>query len=112
MVELTGLSYRREQRKEGGVMASFGPGIEATLASQRTYDLTSDTLPRILKHVASLARNLAGEESAPARKFEGKVDEFADDMELARGLLNVYRPYIQELFYTFHGSTSASSIRR
>jgi long-chain acyl-CoA synthetase len=103
MVELTGLSYRREQRKEGGVMARFGPGIEATLASQRTYDLTSDTLPRILKHVASLARNLAGEESAPARKFEGKVDEFADDMELARGLLNVYRPYIQELFYTFHG---------
>ena len=25
MVELTGLSYRREHRKEGGVMARFGP---------------------------------------------------------------------------------------
>ena len=104
MVELTGLSYRREQRKEGGVMARFGPGIEAVVASQRTYDLTSDTLPRILKHVG-LVRAQPGGRGIGARRasLRARSTGFAEDMDLARGLIEVYRPYIQELFYTFHG---------
>ena len=46
LVELTALSNRREHRKEGGAMAKIGPHIEAVVASQNTYDLASDTLPR------------------------------------------------------------------
>jgi long-chain acyl-CoA synthetase len=103
LVELTGLSNRREHRKEGGAMAKIGPHIEAVVASQNTYDLTSDTLPRVLKYSASFARSMLGEDSERARKFESAVDWIAEDMDLARDMIEVYRPYIQELIYTFHG---------
>src|SRR6202046_2375706 len=84
LVELTALSNRREHRKEGGAMAKLGPHIEAGVASQKTYDLASGTMPRIMKHAASFARSVLGEESEGARKFESKVDWIAEDMDLAR----------------------------
>ena len=46
---------------------------------------------------------MLGDESERARKFESTVDWIAEDMDLARELIEVYRPYIQELIYTFHG---------
>ena len=103
LVELTGLSDRREHRKEGGAMAKIGPHIEAVVVSQNTYDLASDTMPRVMKYAASFARSMLGEESERARKFESTVDWIAEDMDLAREMIEVYRPYIQELIYTFHG---------
>ena len=103
LVELTALSNRREHRKEGGAMAKLGPHIEAVVVSQNTYDLASDTMPRIMKHAASFARSVLGEDSERARKFESNVDWIAEDMDLAREMIEVYRPYIQELIYTFHG---------
>src|SRR5580700_3829170 len=104
LVELTALSNRREHRKQGGAMAKIGPHIEAVVVSQSTYDLASDTMPRIMKHAASFARSVLGEDSDRARKFESNVDWIAEDMDLAREMVEVYRPYIQELIYTFHGS--------
>ena len=104
LVELTALSNRREHRKQGGAMAKIGPHIEAVVVSQNTYDLASDTMPRIMKHAASFARSVLGEDSDRARKFESNVDWIAEDMDLAREMVEVYRPYIQELIYTFHGS--------
>jgi long-chain acyl-CoA synthetase len=104
LVELTALSNRREHRKEGGAMAKIGPHIEAVVVSQQTYDLASNTMPRIMKHAASFARSVLGEESDRARKFESNVDWIAEDMDLAREMVEVYRPYIQELIYTFHGT--------
>ncbi len=84
LVELTALSNRREHRRDGGVMAKIGPHIEAVVVSQSTYDLASDTMPRIMKHAASFARSVLGEESERTRKFESTVDWIAEDMDLAR----------------------------
>ena len=103
LVELTGLSNRREHRREGGGMSRLAPHIEAVVVSHDTYELVSDKIPRILKHVASFARSVAGEESERPRKFENIVDRIKDNADLARELVEVYRPYIQELVYTFHG---------
>jgi long-chain acyl-CoA synthetase len=103
LVELTALSNRREHRKDGGVMAKIGPHIESVVVSQSTYDLASDTMPRILKYATSFARSVLGEESERTRKLESTVDWIAEDMDLARDMIEVYRPYIQELIYTFHG---------
>ncbi len=76
LVELTALSNRREHRKEGGVMAKIGPHIESVVVSQSTYDLASETMPRVMKYAASFARSVLGEDSAPARKIRkhGRLD--------------------------------------
>ena len=39
-----------------------------------------------------------------AQKFEQGVDKFGANTAMARDLVEVYRPYIQELVYTFHGA--------
>jgi long-chain acyl-CoA synthetase len=103
-VELTALSNRREHRREGGAMGRFAPHLEAVVVSQSSYDLASRTLPKLLKQGIELARTVAGEDSARMRKLENRVDSIRDTAELARDLVEVYRPYIQELAYTFHGN--------
>src|SRR5208283_2139401 len=37
-------------------------------------------------------------------KIESGIDKFKENTDLARELVEVYRPYIQELVYTFHAS--------
>ncbi|HJU29500.1 MAG TPA: AMP-binding protein, partial [Candidatus Binataceae bacterium] len=103
LVELTALSNRIEHRRGGGPMGKLAPHLEAVVASQNTYELVSQRLPAMLKQTAALAKTLMGDGSSPARKFEHQVEKFADNAELARSLVEVYRPYIQELVYTFHG---------
>jgi long-chain acyl-CoA synthetase len=39
----------------------------------------------------------------PARKFEEQVDKICKSALMVRSLAEVYRPYIQDLVYTFHG---------
>ena len=104
LVELTALSNRREHRKDGGTMRWLGPHLEAVVVSQNTYDLASDTLPQILKQAAAFARSVVGEENQRAKKIESGIDKFKENTDLARELVEVYRPYIQELAYTFHAS--------
>ena len=104
LVELTGLSNRRENRKRGGPMGKLAPHLEAVVVSQSTYELVSETLPKLLKHGSALAKTLMGGESIPARKIAQQVDSLTENAELARSLVEVYRPYIQELVYTFHGN--------
>ncbi|HZZ08398.1 MAG TPA: AMP-binding protein [Candidatus Binataceae bacterium] len=104
LVELTGLSNRREHRRVGGPMGRFAPHLEAVVVSQSTYELASRTLPDLLKRGAGAARTLLGEDSERARKFEQRVDKFGANTAMARELVEVYRPYIQELVYTFHGT--------
>ncbi|HEY6393911.1 MAG TPA: AMP-binding protein, partial [Candidatus Binataceae bacterium] len=103
LVELTSLSNRREHRLHGGPMGKLAPHLEAVVVSQSTYDLASQTLPRLLKQAAQFAGSVVGEDSSRVRNFEGRVDRFKEDTELARSMVEVYRPYIQELAYTFHG---------
>ncbi|MGZ6228020.1 MAG: AMP-binding protein, partial [Candidatus Binataceae bacterium] len=104
LVELTGLSNRREHRRVGGPMGRFAPHLEAVVVSQSTYELASQTLPELLKKGAAAARTLLGEDSERAKKFEQGVEKFGANTAMARELVEVYRPYIQELVYTFHGT--------
>jgi long-chain acyl-CoA synthetase len=103
LVELTALSNRQaHQRGDGGPMGKLAPHLEAVVVSQNTYELVSRTLPSILQHAANLAKVVAGEHSA-TQKFEQHITRISESTELARSLVEVYRPYIQELDYTFHG---------
>src|SRR5271168_20571 len=104
LVELTALSNRREHRKDGGTMRWLGPHLEAVVVSQSSYDLASNTVPKILKQAAAFARSVVGEENQRAKKIESGIDTFKEDTDLARELVEVYRPYIQQLTYTFHAS--------
>ena len=104
LVELTALSNRREHRRVGGPMGRFAPHLEAVVVSQSTYELASRTLPDLLKKGAGAARSLLSEDSERTRKFERSVDKFGANTAMARELVEVYRPYIQELVYTFHGA--------
>ena len=104
LVELTGLSNRREHRRVGGPMGRFAPHLEAVVVSQSTYELASQTLPELLKKGAGAARTLLGEDSERAKKFAQGVEKFGANTAMARELVEVYRPYIQELVYTFHGT--------
>ncbi|HEY6418848.1 MAG TPA: AMP-binding protein [Candidatus Binataceae bacterium] len=104
LVELTGLANRNEHRKHGGPLGRLARHLEATVVSQTTYDLASLTLPRILKQGARLAHSVLGENSERVRKLQTSADALEDTMELARSLVKVYRPYIQELVYTFHSN--------
>jgi len=104
LVELTALSNRRQHRKDGGTMRWLGPHLEAVVVSQSTYDLASNTVPKILKQAAAFARSVVGEENQRAKKIESGIDKFKENTDLARELVEVYRPYIQELVYTFHAS--------
>ena len=103
LVELTALSNRREHRRAGnGPMGKLAPHLEAVVVGQNTYDLVSRTLPAILQHVAGLAKIVAGERPL-VRKLDQRIARISGNTELARSLVEVYRPYIQELVYTFHG---------
>ncbi len=104
LVELTALSNRREHRKDGGTMRWLGPHLEAVVVSQNTYDLASEKLPKLLKQAAAFARSVVGEENQRAKKIESEIAKFKENTDLARELVEVYRPYIQELVYTFHAS--------
>ncbi len=103
LVELTGLSNRRDHRLNSGPMGKLAPHLEAVVASHNTYELVSTRIPGMLKQTAALAQTVLGEDSAPARKFEQQVDKICKSALMVRSLAEVYRPYIQDLAYTFHG---------
>jgi len=103
LVELTGLSNRREHRKEDGTMAWLGRHLEAVVVSRNTYDLASRTIPRILEQGAEFVRNVVGDGNQRAKNIESGIKKFKENTDIARELVEVYRPYIQELVYTFHG---------
>ena len=60
LVELTGLSNRREHRRVGGPMGRFAPHLEAVVVSQNTYELASQTLPELLKQGRRRRTHAAG----------------------------------------------------
>ena len=73
------------------------------MVSQSTYDLVSHTVPRVLKQAAAFAdrggrRNSARDASSRAGRQDSRTT-----LTCARSLVEVYRPYIQDLVYTFHG---------
>ncbi|MGH7949057.1 MAG: SDR family oxidoreductase, partial [Candidatus Binataceae bacterium] len=108
LVELTGLSNRLEHRHTNGSMRQLSRHLEAVIVSQGTYDFASSTLPRVLRRAADAAKTLLGEKSARLKRIEDQIDTFTENTDLARSLVEVYRPYIQQLAYTFHGQNVRS----
>lgn len=102
LVELTALSNRREHRRQGGPMSKLAPHLEAVIVSHQTYELMSKRLPALLRNAAAAAQSMAGDRPA-ARKITERAERLVADTELARSLVEVYLPYIQDLAYTFHG---------
>jgi long-chain acyl-CoA synthetase len=84
-------------------MGKLAPHLDATVVSQNTYELVSRRIPAMLNQAAALARTTLGDNSVPARKFEQQVDRIWKSALMVRSLTDVYRPYIQDLAYTFHG---------
>ena len=103
LVELTGLSNRRDHRLNGGPMGKLAPHLDATVASPQTYQMVTRQIPAILKQAASIGRMVLGDDSAPARKFEEQVEKIGKSALMVRSLAKVYRPYTEDLVYTFHG---------
>jgi long-chain acyl-CoA synthetase len=106
LVELTALTNRRDHRDDKGSSARMAKHLEAVVVSQNTYDLASETLPRMLKRVAEIARSVLGDDSERLKQLETRIDRFKDNTDMARELVEVYRPYIQKLIYTFHGANA------
>jgi long-chain acyl-CoA synthetase len=104
LIELTGLA----NRQDGGAMGRLAPHLEAVVVSQATYDLASEQLPRALQRVVELTATVVGEDSAPVKKIKSGLDTVRGTVALARDLVEIYRPYIQELAYTFHGENIRS----
>ncbi|MHB8383608.1 MAG: AMP-binding protein, partial [Candidatus Binataceae bacterium] len=112
LVELTALTNRRDHRGDKGSSARMAKHLEAVVVSQNTYDFASETLPRLLKRAAEIARSIVGEESERLKQLETRIDTFKDNTGLARELVEVYRPYIQELNNTFHGANARALYSR
>jgi len=106
LVELTALTNRRDHRGDKGSSGRMAKHLEAVVVSQNTYDLASRTLPRLLKRAAEIARSVVGDESERIKQLETRIDTFKDNTDLARELVEVYRPYIQKLIYTFHSANA------
>src|SRR5579885_2404993 len=106
LVELTALANRREHLNDKGEMGRMAKHLEAVVVSQNTYDLASDTLPKMLKRATEVMRTVGNGSSRRLRGIENRIDSFKDNTDLARELVEVYRPYIQELIYTFHGANA------
>ena len=102
LVELTGLANRRDQRNGEGSMGKLAPHLEAVIVSQRVYDFASRTVPDLISQAAGVAKMALGEDSPRAHQLDQWLEPVRDRIELARSLVEVYRPYIQELVYTFH----------
>lgn len=103
LVELTALSNRRDHRRHGGPLGKLAPHLEAVVVSRNTYELISGKIPALLQQMAALSQTLLGDKSVPARKLGQRIDQLAENAEMARSMVEVYRPYIQELIYTYHG---------
>jgi long-chain acyl-CoA synthetase len=112
LVELTALGNRREQRRAGGAMAKLAPHFEAVVVSRTTYDLVSGAAPQLLKHLSGFARTVFGAGSTRARAIEHSIDRLCENTELAREMVEVYRPYISELSYTFHSKNARALYAR
>jgi len=112
LVELTALGNRRYQRRAGGLMGKLAPHIEAVVVSEATYNLVSDSVPRLLKNLAPLVRSALGEGSTRARAIARVVDTLSENTELARSMVDVYRPFIRELIYTFHSKNTRALYAR
>jgi long-chain acyl-CoA synthetase len=102
LVELTSLANREYQRRGRGTMGKMAPHLEAVIISREGYEFVSRTAPEFVKQAVDFAKSAARLEASRTRQFDRRLDKFLDQVEIARSLVAVYLPYIQDLVYTFH----------
>ncbi|HZY60689.1 MAG TPA: AMP-binding protein, partial [Candidatus Binataceae bacterium] len=102
LVELCGLANREYQRHGRGTLGKLAPHMEAVVVSREAYDFVSLTAPRFIKQAVDFAKTAARIDSARTRHFDQRLDKLMDQIDVARSLVKVYLPYIQDLVYTFH----------
>jgi long-chain acyl-CoA synthetase len=103
LVELTGLANRQYQRHGRGTMGKLAPHLEAVIVSKEAYDFISLTAPEWVRQAVDFAKSAAALEPSRTRQFDQRLDKFLGQVDIARSLVSVYLPYIQDLVYTFHG---------
>ena len=104
LVELTGLANRREHGKDKGETGWLARHLEATAVSEDSYKLAIEVLPRMLKRGMELVRDVNPTAARRLRTVEARIDSMNDLGEFAKSLIDVYRPYILQLTYTFHAT--------
>ena len=102
LVELTGLANREYQRGGRGTMGKLAPHLEAVIVSKEAYDFISLTAPQWVRQAVDFAKSAARLESSRTRQFDQRLEKFMGQIDIARSLVSVYLPYIQDLVYTFH----------
>ncbi len=102
LVELTALANREYQRGGRGTMGKLAPHLEAVIVSREGYEFVSRTAPELVRQAVDFARHAARLEPSRTRQFDRRLERFLDQVEIARSLVSVYLPYIQDLVYTFH----------
>jgi long-chain acyl-CoA synthetase len=102
LVELTALANREYQRDGRGTMGKLAPHLEAVIVSREAYDFISLAAPEFIKQAVGFAKSAARLEPGRTRRFDKRLDGFLDQVGIARSLVSVYLPYIQDLVYTFH----------
>ncbi len=102
LVELTGLANRQYQRGGRGTMGKLAPHLEAVIVSKGAYDFVSLTAPEFVRHAVDFAKSAARLEPSRTRQFDQRLDKLMGQIDIARSLVSVYLPYIQDLVYTFH----------
>ena len=101
LVELTGLAHRHVHGKDKGEVGWMARHFEATVVSNSTFERGARALPQILERRASCGRL---ERTLPQRlsRVQNRLDTIKGNADLARDLVQVYRPFIVNLEYTFH----------
>ncbi len=104
LVELTALAYRQAPGAGAGAGARLvARHLEPVIASQPAYELATSTLPALLEAAVGPAQTLLDRHAHFHRPALERLSRFADNTRFAASLVEIYRPYIQELRYTFHG---------
>ncbi len=102
LVELCGLANREYQRDGRGTMGKLAPHLEAVVVSNETYKFVSRRRRNSSsRRLISPRPRRASIRRAPASLTSGWT-LLMDQIDVARSLVKVYLPYIQDLVYTFH----------
>src|SRR5579875_126230 len=102
LVELTGLANREYQRDGRGTMGKLAPHLESVIVSREAYEFVSRTGPRFIRQAVDFVKSAAKLDNSRTRRFDQRLDQFLDQIDVARSLISVYLPHIQDLVYTFH----------
>ncbi len=113
LIELTAVANRRHHREQGETASKLlTQHLEPIAVSQKTYEAAGWLLPRALAQTARAGGVVLGRDSPAVRRLERWAAQTSDRIRLGQSLIEIYRPYIQEFSYIFHGRNIRDLYRR